>query len=385
MKPFSLEELPRRRKITFCRKVLVKPIAHHADIKRRGGEWETLRESLDREDEYFLFLNDEEPEDGEDVSISGQQSTAQEDTKDESEVDIEPEEQLGVEKKIYYGRHEDKKTVETPPYNAGANNSGAETVENRSKPRHIFEDRIEIVQHTGEMVVGVHMCKFVSGSTEGCGAPRSTKPEETQRAEFGVFQSCRILSNSEKDEEANLFDREEEDEGLVDAGDLRAADTGGDPDNMVANSAVTVGSLALNNDESSTDTAQLEEEIYEQDEPLFYGRNENGSLFLTGDWQMAECNGDLDEMLVVANPALTLEGPALSSNQESMSDTQVEEKIAGQKHTKPLPPFVPEIQERKRRNPFDISGYKINHEQSRTPPWVIKRRKIYPDMLRNRY
>ncbi|KAF8440189.1 hypothetical protein BGX38DRAFT_1273139 [Terfezia claveryi] len=382
MKPFSLEELPHRRKITFCRKVLVKPIAHHADIKRRGGEWETLRESLDREDEYFLFLNDEEPEDGDDVGMSGQQSTAQEDTKDESEVDIKPEEQLEVEKKIYDDRQEDNKTVETPPYNASANNSGGEMVENRLKPRHIIEDRMEIVQHTGEMVVGVHMCKFVSGSTEGYGAQWPTKPEETQRAEFGVFQSCRILSNSEKDEKANFFDQEEEDERLFDAGDLKAAATG-DPENMVANRAVTVESLAVINDEPLTDTAQLEEGIYEQFEPLLNGRNKDSSLFLTGNWQMADGNDDLDEMLVVANPALTLEGLALSSIQESTPDTQVEEKIADQKHTKPLPPLVPGIQERKRRNPFDCSGSTVNHDQSRIPFWVIKRRKIYPDMLRN--
>jgi len=386
IKLFSFEEPPRRSSITFCPQVLVKPIAHHADIKRRGGEWETLRESLDREDEYLLSLNDEEPEEGEDIDMIRQQFTPHEDCGDGSDVDILPEEQAGVATEIYYDGLEGSETAETPPNDAGVNDIGIEMLENQSEHDRISEDGNGIVQHTGGIVVGVHV--FVSGPTEGCGAPWSAESKETQRVDgFGVRPSCGILSNRAKDGEEKLLVAEVGRESPPKAGDCdwKAAATDDNSDEMVANDVVTVESLAVSNDESLPGTALLDGEM-EQDKPFFEKRHDGESLFLAEDWDMADGTGDSDEIPVVASPAHTLESPALSKNQESLPDTQLQGGTADQtKVTEGLSPFVPGNQERKRSNPSDITGGTASYAQSRAPSWVIKRRKIYPNIFCNRY
>ncbi|KAF8417711.1 hypothetical protein EV426DRAFT_707466 [Tirmania nivea] len=370
IEPLSLEEPLRRSKITFCRKVLVKPIAHHADIKRRGGEWETLRESLDREDEYFILLNDEEPVKEEDVGMSGQQGTADADCEDEYEVKTE----------IYYDGQEDNETAETPPNDVRADDMGLKMLDNRSQSDPKFEDGNDIVQHTDGIVV----CVFDSGSTEGCGAPWSAEPEETQEV-VGIRSSCGILSIGEEDKEENSPEEAEEGESMFEECDWEAADTDDDSDKMVTNSAVTVESFAVKNGEPLPNTCQLPGGIG-KDEPFTEKKDEDQNLFLAGDWEMTDSGDNTDRIPVIMNPALTPEGTVFSNNQEPLPDTRLEREIAAQAQLTPevVPLLGPIFQERKRSNPSDIVRNTVNNEQSRVPFWVIKRRKIYPDIPCNR-
>ena len=378
IEPCSLEEPPHRSRVTFCRKVLVKPIAHHADIKRRGGEWETLRESLDREDEYFLLLNDEEPEEGEDLCMSGQHSPAEGDYEDQLEGQQE------VKTEIYCDEQEDNETAEPPPNDVVANDLGIEMLKNQLESECIFENGNEIMQNASGIVLGV----FVNGSTEGCVAPWSPEPEETQGArDFGIRLRCGMVLSGEQDEE-DLFEEEGEDESLFE-GDWEATCTDtDDSDEMMTTRAVaaSVHSLVVKSNESLPNTTQLEREISDQDGPFFEEKDEDQRLSVREGWEATNRDDNSHKIPVVANPPLMLEGPVFT-NLELLPDiAQLEGEISDQTQltTKALPPSVTEIQERKRKSPFDITTSTFNHAQSRAPSWVIKRRKIYPDIC-NRY
>jgi len=365
----SLEGSPRRSRITFHRKVIVKPIAHHADIKRRGGEWETLRESLDREDEYFLLLNDEEPEEGDYAWMGEPQSTDEGDSEDQDEVDTKLEELGEAGTEAYCGGQKGWGTADAPPNDGGANDSGVEMPESESESDRIF--RNEIVQHTGGIVIG----GSTHGPTEGCVVSRSAEFEYTCGASgFDIGgASPGIPSNEEGNREENSFGPGEEDEGLFE-GEWEAM---GDSAGMAANGRVTVEPLVINSEESLSYTVQLEEGPGEHGEPLSEQAQDEG-LFSYGNWEMADSDSDPFKIPIIAEPTLILEVPAVTNNLDSVLGTAHREGDLGAK--------THEIGmlERKRGNKCHNPESTANHAHGRAPLWVIKRRKIYPDTLFNR-